>query len=81
MKTLVGLLGSAETGKHTLSPGATAIHGGVDAPGERILSRQPEILVVIHVGDVKGRVETINGLRGGGHVRPFVFRLAGQGLL
>ena len=77
----VGLLGRAETGKHAHRPGLAAVHRAVDAARIRVVAREAEMLVVVEIGHVEGRVQPIDGLARRRQELPPPLRRAGQGAL
>jgi len=60
VEPLVGLLGSAEASELPHRPRATAVARGIDASRVRELPGEAEVLLVVRVGDVVGRVEAIH---------------------
>ena len=61
----VGLLSVGEAGVLAHRPEPAAVHGGLDAPGVRVLAGVAKLLVVVPLGEVFGAVERLElGPRG-----------------
>jgi hypothetical protein len=60
VEPLVCCLGGAEAGKLAHRPGAPAVHRGVDSARERWLTRKSQVGLVIDVGDILRRVESVD---------------------
>ena len=61
LEAFVGLAGGAEAGELPHGPEPAAIHGGVDAAGERILAGIAEVGVGIEAVESFRRVEGVDG--------------------
>src|SRR5262249_59916205 len=60
-EALVGLPGGAEAGELAHGPQAAAVHRGVDAAGEGVLSRVAEVGFGVEAVEAVGRVQGVDG--------------------
>ena len=66
VKALVGLAGGPEPGELPHRPRAPPVHRRVDAAGVGGFAREAQVFLVVHVGDVPGRVEAVDLVVGDG---------------
>ena len=75
--TFVGFFGVTHAGVLTHGPEATAVHGGLNAACEGILSRVADIAFQVLTLEVGGRVERLDR-NVGGSLRVFIFAVGGR---
>ncbi len=77
-EALVGLFGRAKTGEHAHRPELAPVESRVDAAGVRVVPGQPQIVEVIQVRHIEGRIQASDRLGGGGDKLQLAFRITGQ---